>query len=63
MANYVEVDENVLRKFAQKLAGNDKKTRDIGVKNLRKWMTNRGSGDYGRKLKKELCRINLDDRG
>ena len=55
MANHVEVDINVLRKFALKLAGNEKKIRDIGVKKLRKWMTNRAGGDYGRKL--EITRL------
>ena len=47
---HVQVDESVLIKFAQKLAGNEKRTRDAAVKKLRKWMTYRSTGKFGEKM-------------
>ena len=47
----LQVDETVLIKFAQRLAGNEKKTRDVAVKKLRKWMTYRSAGKFGEKMR------------
>ena len=44
---HVHVDETVLIKFAQRLAGNEKRIRDAAVKKLRKWMTYRSTGKFG----------------
>ncbi len=41
------VDQNVLVKFAQKLAGNEKKFRDRAVKKLRKWLETRSQSSIG----------------
>ena len=41
MATRVEVEDGILVKFAQKLAGNEKKYRDRAVKKLRKWLETR----------------------
>ncbi len=35
------VGESILRKFAQKLASNEKRIRDMTLKKLRKWMETR----------------------
>ena len=39
--NGAHVDENVLIRFAQKLACNEKKVRDRALNKLRKWIENR----------------------
>ena len=41
-----EVDV-VIKKFAQKLAGNDKKTRDKALKALKRWFESKAKIDSG----------------
>ena len=48
MAAQVEVDPQILIKFAQKLAGNEKKTRDVALKKFRRWLESRASGGKGK---------------
>ena len=43
----MEADENVLANFAQKLAGNEKKTRDKAIKKLRRWISSRMTKNNG----------------
>ncbi len=51
-----EVDSKFLGKFAQKLASNEKKYRDLAIKKLRKWLELRN--ESGTSLYVVLNRLN-----
>ena len=57
---HVHVDETVLIKFAQRLAGNEKRTRDAAVKKLRKWMTYRSTGKFGKMSQSQHLQMRYD---
>ena len=57
MAAQVEVDPQILIKFAQKLAGNEKKTRDVALKKFRRWLESRTTGKKGKELEENYLNI------
>ena len=57
---HVSVDETVLIKFVQRLAGNEKRFRDAAVKKLRKWMTYRSTGKFGKMSQSQHVQMRYD---